>query len=1089
MDLDAVLARRPQVALVDELAHTNVPGCRNDKRWQDVEELLDAGIDVISTVNIQHLESRSTTSSSGSPASSSARPSPTRSCAAADQIELVDMTPEALRRRMAHGNIYAAREGRRRPRQLLPGRQPRRAAGAGPAVGRRPGRRGAPATTASATASPRRGRPGSGSSSPSPARPSGEHADPPGRPHGQRARTASCSACTSGPTTASPDADDRPRRAPRACSPTSAAPTTRSSAPTSPSALVDFARAENATQLVLGASRRRRWRELLPAARSSTGSSAAPATDRRPRHLRRRDRRRRRRPTAPPVPVAVGPPRCRRGARPPAGRCRAVGHPAAHRRAAGQPRDARSTCRPTCCSTCCWWWSSPCVGGLCAGAGRRGRRRRCVVNWFFTPPVHTWTIAEAENVVALVVFLSWWRWSSACSVEPAVAAVGRRRAGRGRGRGARRAWPAAWSTPTTPLPRSPSATCAPRSASTPWRCCRARRRRLADRGRAPGEPVAGRAPTGRRRRSTCGGGGACWCSPGRRCTATTSGCCSAFAAQLGAALEQRDAAGRGRRQAAAAAEGDRLRTAILRAVSHDLRTPLASIKASVTSLLQDDVDWTPSTTATSSSRPSRRRPTGSTAWSGNLLDMSRLQAGAVEPGLRAGRPRGGRARRARQPQRRRRRAGVEPSTCPTSLPPVRRRPGPARAGGRQPGRQRPAPLGSGRRPVRVEARPRRRRGSTSGSSTTAPGIPPATASACSSRSSASATARADSGRRPRPRRRPRLRRRHGRRARASTTRPAAGLTVVTVCRSPVGRRSEPVTACWSSTTSRRSAARSPPTCGPAATRSTLAATGEEALRLVGRPPPRRRHPRPRPARHRRHRGGRAACGAGADGADRRAVGARAPSATRSRPSTPAPTTTSPSRSAWTSCWPGCGPRCAARRRPTTSRVVDTADFTVDLAAKRVRAGDGDVEVHLTPDRVGRCVELLVRNAGQARDPAPAAAGGVGPELRATETNYLRVHMAPLRRKLEPDPAAPALLPHRAGHGLPLRVTPTRASEGGGAQLAEGDEQLADGVVVLERVPQRGIGVDLVTVAAALTGAGDVALGRPGRRRCSAPLAR
>ena len=57
MDVDAILARRPQVALVDELAHTNVPGSRNEKRWQDVEELLDAGIDVISTVNIQHLES------------------------------------------------------------------------------------------------------------------------------------------------------------------------------------------------------------------------------------------------------------------------------------------------------------------------------------------------------------------------------------------------------------------------------------------------------------------------------------------------------------------------------------------------------------------------------------------------------------------------------------------------------------------------------------------------------------------------------------------------------------------------------------------------------------------------------------------------------------------------------------------------------------------------------------------------------------------------------------------------------------------------------------------------------------------------
>src|SRR4051794_21868699 len=57
MDLDAVLARRPQVALIDELAHTNVPGSRHEKRWQDVEELLEAGIGVITTVNIQHLES------------------------------------------------------------------------------------------------------------------------------------------------------------------------------------------------------------------------------------------------------------------------------------------------------------------------------------------------------------------------------------------------------------------------------------------------------------------------------------------------------------------------------------------------------------------------------------------------------------------------------------------------------------------------------------------------------------------------------------------------------------------------------------------------------------------------------------------------------------------------------------------------------------------------------------------------------------------------------------------------------------------------------------------------------------------------
>src|SRR5258708_27814454 len=57
MDLDAVIARHPDIALVDELAHTNAPGSQNEKRWQDVETLLDAGIDVISTVNVQHIES------------------------------------------------------------------------------------------------------------------------------------------------------------------------------------------------------------------------------------------------------------------------------------------------------------------------------------------------------------------------------------------------------------------------------------------------------------------------------------------------------------------------------------------------------------------------------------------------------------------------------------------------------------------------------------------------------------------------------------------------------------------------------------------------------------------------------------------------------------------------------------------------------------------------------------------------------------------------------------------------------------------------------------------------------------------------
>lgn len=105
MDLAAILERRPAVALVDELAHTNVPGSRHPKRWQDVEELLDAGIEVISTVNVQHLESLNdvTEAITGVRQRETV---PDEVVRAADQIELVDMSPQALRRRMAHGNIY-----------------------------------------------------------------------------------------------------------------------------------------------------------------------------------------------------------------------------------------------------------------------------------------------------------------------------------------------------------------------------------------------------------------------------------------------------------------------------------------------------------------------------------------------------------------------------------------------------------------------------------------------------------------------------------------------------------------------------------------------------------------------------------------------------------------------------------------------------------------------------------------------------------------------------------------------------------------------------------------------------------------------
>jgi two-component system sensor histidine kinase KdpD len=105
MDVDGLLARKPELVLVDELAHTNAPGSRNAKRWQDVAELLDAGINVISTINLQHLESLNDVVEQITGVTQQ-ETVPDPFVRAADQVELVDMAPEALRRRLAHGNIY-----------------------------------------------------------------------------------------------------------------------------------------------------------------------------------------------------------------------------------------------------------------------------------------------------------------------------------------------------------------------------------------------------------------------------------------------------------------------------------------------------------------------------------------------------------------------------------------------------------------------------------------------------------------------------------------------------------------------------------------------------------------------------------------------------------------------------------------------------------------------------------------------------------------------------------------------------------------------------------------------------------------------
>ncbi|MFT3662441.1 MAG: DUF4118 domain-containing protein [Gordonia sp. (in: high G+C Gram-positive bacteria)] len=105
MDLDAILERRPQVVLVDELAHSNAPGLRNTKRWQDIDDLRTAGIDVLSTVNIQHLESLNDVVAqiTGVPQRETVPDDVVRR---ADRIELIDIEPSALRRRLAEGKVY-----------------------------------------------------------------------------------------------------------------------------------------------------------------------------------------------------------------------------------------------------------------------------------------------------------------------------------------------------------------------------------------------------------------------------------------------------------------------------------------------------------------------------------------------------------------------------------------------------------------------------------------------------------------------------------------------------------------------------------------------------------------------------------------------------------------------------------------------------------------------------------------------------------------------------------------------------------------------------------------------------------------------
>ena len=111
MDLDAVLERRPQLALVDEFAHTNAPGSRHPKRWQDVMELLDAGIDVYTTLNVQHVESLNDVVASFTRVR--VRETVPDSVFDGAEVEVVDLPPDELIDRLKAGKVYIPAEATR----------------------------------------------------------------------------------------------------------------------------------------------------------------------------------------------------------------------------------------------------------------------------------------------------------------------------------------------------------------------------------------------------------------------------------------------------------------------------------------------------------------------------------------------------------------------------------------------------------------------------------------------------------------------------------------------------------------------------------------------------------------------------------------------------------------------------------------------------------------------------------------------------------------------------------------------------------------------------------------------------------------
>lgn len=615
MDIDAVPQRRPAVALVDELAHTNVPGSRNAKRWQDAEELLAAGVDVISTVNIQHLESLGDVVESITGVRQR-ETVPDDMVRRADQIELVDMSPQALRRRMAHGNIYtpdkvdAALSNYFRPGNLTALREL------------------ALLWTADRVDEYLRQY-------------RGEHdirstwqarerivvgltGGPEGRTLIRRAARlaekgaggevlAVYIARSDGLTSVSPNSP-KELAVQRTLVEDLGGTFHHVIGDDVPSSLLEFARGVNATQIVLGSSRRRTWQYVFgPGVGSTVARDSGPDLD---VHIVTHGEAGKGRG----LPVA-------RGAR--LGRSRilagwlvGVAGPAlltlllTGLNTAGLANNVLLFLFLTVVSAL--------LGGLLPALASAAVGS-LLLNYYFTPPTHLWTIADPRNIVAIVIF-----FAVAVAVASVVDLAARRthQAARLRAESEILSFLAGsvlrGETTLDALLERVRETFSMESVALleresdvdPWTCAGSvgptsvTRPEDADVDMPVGDDMA-------------------LALSGRVLPAEDRRVLSAFAAQAAVVLDRQRLVGQAG-EARRLAEGNRIRTALLAAVSHDLRTPLAAIKAAVSSLRSDDVAWSDEDEA----ELLEGIEDGADRLDhlvGNLLDMSRLQTGTVTP--------------------------------------------------------------------------------------------------------------------------------------------------------------------------------------------------------------------------------------------------------------------------------------------------------------------------------------------------------------------------------------------------------------------------------------------------------------------------